>query len=106
MGAYSGVGAYLSKWVLGEGAYSGGGGLFGSGGLFDHLRYLICISYLVCGMFYTAPSTICVLNKCPIHLLYLLHNTDAVCPIHIILYVHYIPCVLFVSDVKDIQDYI
>ena len=25
MGAYSGVGAYLSKWVLGEGAYSGGG---------------------------------------------------------------------------------
>ena len=26
MGAYSGVGAYLSKWVLGEGAYSGGGG--------------------------------------------------------------------------------
>ena len=38
MGAYSGVGAYLSKWVLGEGAYSGGGGLFGSGGLFDHLR--------------------------------------------------------------------
>ena len=25
MGAYSGEGAYLSKWVLGEGAYSGGG---------------------------------------------------------------------------------
>ena len=25
MGAYSGVGACLSKWVLGEGAYSGGG---------------------------------------------------------------------------------
>ena len=42
MGAYSGMGAYLSKWVLGEGAYSGGGGgLFGSGGLFDHLRYLL-----------------------------------------------------------------
>ena len=40
MGAYSGVGAYLSKWVLGEGAYSGGG-LFGSGGLFDHLRYTV-----------------------------------------------------------------
>ena len=26
MGPYSGVGAYLSKWVLGEGPYSGGGG--------------------------------------------------------------------------------
>ena len=38
MGANSGVGAYLSKWVFGEGAYLGGG-LFGSGGLFDHLRY-------------------------------------------------------------------
>ena len=25
MGPYSGVGAYLSKWVLGEGAYSGVG---------------------------------------------------------------------------------
>ena len=31
MGAYSGVGAYLSKWVLGEGAYSGGGGYSGVG---------------------------------------------------------------------------
>ena len=33
MGAYSGVGAYLSKWVLGEGAYSGGGGGGGGGGI-------------------------------------------------------------------------
>ena len=31
MGAYSGVGAYLSKWVLGEGAYSGVGGYSGVG---------------------------------------------------------------------------
>ena len=32
MGAYSGVGAYLSKWVFGEGAYSGGGGVIREGG--------------------------------------------------------------------------
>ena len=49
MGAYSRMGAYLSKTVLGVGAYSGGGligegggggGLLESGGLFDHLRYI------------------------------------------------------------------
>ena len=33
MGAYSGVGAYLSKWVLGEGAYSGGGVIREGGGV-------------------------------------------------------------------------
>ena len=33
------MGAYLSKTVLGVGAYSGGG-LLESGGLFDHLRYI------------------------------------------------------------------
>ena len=39
MGAYSGVGAYLSSSGSEVGAYSGGG-LFESGGLIDHLRYL------------------------------------------------------------------
>ena len=35
MGAYSGVGAYLSKWVLGEGAYSGGGGGYSGVGAYS-----------------------------------------------------------------------
>ena len=39
MGAYSGVGTYLSKSLLRVEAYSGGG-LFGTGGSIDHLRYM------------------------------------------------------------------
>ena len=35
MGAYSGVGAYLSKWVFGEGAYSGGGGGYSGVGAYS-----------------------------------------------------------------------
>ena len=39
MGAYSGVGVYLSSSSSEVGAYSGGG-LFESGGLIDHLQFV------------------------------------------------------------------